>query len=178
MKRRARPRRPPARRLAPRRLLPALGAAVAALALFAHTERAADRLEASQRLRVVTAVSREMERTGQVPREVVAANLRLLREAGRLDPALVGVPVAVGGQYMLLERYDSAIAVYREALELEPRPETYLNLGNALLASGREAEAREAYRKAVRLAPRLRALVPAGMRPPPVGSTGARPPGT
>lgn len=174
MKRRARPqrgrpRRAAPRRLSPRRLLAALGAAVAAVALFAQTGRGLDRLEASKRLRVVTAVSREMEKTGRAPREMVAAHLRLLREAGRLDPTVVGVPVAVAGQYMLLGRYESAIAVYREALELEPRPEIYLNLGNALRASGRSEEAREAYEKAVLLAPRLYRMVPAeaGLPRPP-----------
>jgi tetratricopeptide (TPR) repeat protein len=145
-------------------------AAAAALALVATTHRAVDRVGASKRLRVVTVVSGEMERTGKTPPALVAGNLRLLREAARLDPNDVRIPVALAGQYMLLGRYDTAVDAYREALALEARPEVYLNLGNALFASGHSEPAREAYRKAVDLAPRLRALVPgpmrAGLKPP------------
>lgn len=165
MTRRPRRRSAPRRRPSPRRLAAALGAALAAVALYAHTDRALDRLAVSKRLRAVTVVSRELDRAGRVPRDLVAANLRILREAARLDPTAVGVPVALGGQYMLLERYDAAIAVYREALELEPRPEIYLNLGNALLAAGRPEEAADAYEAAVDLAPNLRRLVPYGKLP-------------
>jgi tetratricopeptide (TPR) repeat protein len=153
---------PERRRLSPRRLLPLAAALLAAAALVAQTGRTLDRIQASKRLRVVTVVSREMERAGKSPPQLVAGNLRLLREAARLDPTTVGIPVALAGQYMLLERYDSAIDLYRKALEIEARPEIYLNLGNALFASGRREEASEAYHKAVRLAPRLRRLVPAG----------------
>lgn len=169
MKRRTRPRPAPSRRtpgrwLSPRRLLPLAAALLAAVALVAQTGRTVDRIRGSKELRVVTMVSREMERAGKSPPQLVAGNLRLLREAARLDPTTVGVPVALAGQYMLLERYDSAVDLYREALEIEARPEIYLNLGNALFVSGRREEAREAYRNAVLLAPRLRRLVPAEMR--------------
>lgn len=157
------PRRPQPRRFPLRRLLSAVAAALAALALVAQTGRALERIGASKRLRIVTVLSGEMERSGRKPPELIAGNLRLLREAERLDPREVGIPVALAGQYMLLGRYDTAIDGYRAALEVEPRPEIYLNLGNALFASGRSDEAREAYAKAVALAPHLRRLVPAPM---------------
>jgi len=161
---RPRPERGGERRWPGRRTLAAVAAVLAALALVARTERAVDLVGASKRLRVVTVVSSEMERAGKTPRDLVAGNLRLLREADRLDPHDVGIQVALAGQYMLLGRYDQATATYRDALAIEARPEIYLNLGNALFASGHSDEALDAYRKAVALAPRLRRLVPGPMR--------------
>jgi tetratricopeptide (TPR) repeat protein len=76
------------------------------------------------------------------------------------------VATALAGQYMLLEQYDQAIAEYRELLEREPRPEIYLNLGRALRESGRDDEARDAFEKAVRLAPGLRSELPPGVSVP------------
>lgn len=142
-----------------------LAAVAVALVLVFQTGRALERLGASKRLRVVEVMSERMARTGQAPRQLVSQHFRLLEEARRLDPSEVGVLVALGGQYSLLGRPEAAIRIYRDALELEPRPETWLNLGQALLAAGRQAEAREAFEKAVRVDPRLRSRVPRGMRP-------------
>lgn len=147
-----------------RRLLAWLAAA-AALALVFQTERAFDRLVASKSLRVVEVMSERMARTGQAPRELVSGHFRILDNAHRRDPSEVGVLVARGGQYALLGRTEAAVRVYREALALEPRPETWLNLGKVLVAAGREEEAREAFEKAVLIDPRLRRQVPEGMRP-------------
>lgn len=147
------------------RLLPWLAAAGAAVGLVLQTDRAVDRIGASKRLRVVEVMSERMARTGQAPRELVSGHFRLLRQARRLDPSSVGVLVALGGQYLLLGQPEPAIATYREALALEPRPETYLNLGTALLETGRSEEARAAFETAVRLAPRLASRVPPGMGP-------------
>jgi tetratricopeptide (TPR) repeat protein len=146
------------------RLLPWLAAAGAAIGLVLQTDRALDRIGASKRLRVVEVMSERMARTGQAPRELVSGHFRLLRQARRLDPSEVGVLVALGGQYLLLGQPEPAIATYREALALEPRPETYLNLGMALFEAGRPEEARAAFETAVRLAPRLASRVPPGMR--------------
>lgn len=145
------------------RAAPWLLAIALALALLAHTGRSRDRVSASKQLRVVKVVSEEMARTGRVSDQLVSGNFRLLREAERDDPSEIGVPVAIGGQYMLLERYEQAIDVYREALAQEPRPEIHLNLGRALLAAGREEDAWEAFEKAVRLAPDLRRELPPGV---------------
>jgi len=147
------------------RLLPWLAAAGAAVGLVLQTDRALDRIGASKRLRVVEVMSERMARTGQAPRELVSGHFRLLRQARRLDPSEVGVLVALGGQYLLLGQPEPAIATYREALALEPRPETYLNLGMALFEAGRPEEAGEAFETAVRLAPRLASRVPPGMGP-------------
>jgi tetratricopeptide (TPR) repeat protein len=150
----------------PRRILPWLAAGLAALALILQTGRAVGRLDASKVLRVVEAMSERMARSGQAPRQLVSGHFRLLEQARRRDPAEVGVLVAVGGQYALLGRTDRAVEVYREALDLEPRPEVWLNLGRVLLADGREEEARAAFEAAVRVDPRLRGQVPEAMRPP------------
>ncbi|HLE83076.1 MAG TPA: tetratricopeptide repeat protein [Thermoanaerobaculia bacterium] len=147
------------------RLLPWLAAAGAAVGLVLQTDRALDRIGASKRLRVVEVMSERMARTGQAPRELVSGHFRLLRQARRLDPSEVGVLVALGGQYLLLGQPEPAITTYGEALALEPRPETYLNLGLALLETGRLEEARAAFETAVRLAPRLASRVPPGMGP-------------
>lgn len=148
-----------------RRLLAWLAAGAAALALVFQTERAFDRLEASKSLRVVEVMSERMARTGQAPRELVSGHFRILDNAHRRDPSEVGVLVARGGQYALLGRSEVAVRAYREALALEPRPETWLNLGKVLVAAGREEEAREAFAKAVLIDPRLRSQVPEAMRP-------------
>ena len=140
-------------------------AALAALALVLQTDRARDRMAASKRLRAVEVLSERMARAGRAPGQLVGRHFVVLREAAELDPSEVGVPVALGGQHMLLGQPERAIEVYQRALALEPRPETYLNLGQALLAAGRREEAREAYEKAVRLAPNLVVRVPADFRP-------------
>lgn len=163
-------RRRPARprfRFGSRRAAAFTASAAAALALALQTDRGIDRLGASKRLRAVEVMSQQVARSGRASGPMIANHIRLLQEARRLDPSEVGVLVALGGQYMLLGQPERAIAVYREAQALEPRPETYLNLGQALLASGRRNEAREAYEKAVRLAPRLAARVPEDQRPVP-----------
>jgi tetratricopeptide (TPR) repeat protein len=146
--------------------LPWLAAGLAALALVAHTGRAQDRLAASKQLRVVKVVSEQMAGAGRAVDQLMAGNFRLLRDAERRDPSELGVATALAGQYMLLEQYDQAIAEYRELLEREPRPEIYLNLGRALRESGRDDEARDAFEKAVRLAPGLRSELPPGVSVP------------
>jgi tetratricopeptide (TPR) repeat protein len=82
--------------------------------------------------------------------------------AGSRDPLEIGVPIARGSQYLLLRRPDEAIAAYREAAALEPRPEIDLNLGRALWMKGDKEAARQALQRAVRLNPALRAEVPSG----------------
>jgi Flp pilus assembly protein TadD len=91
-----------------------------------------------------------------------AENLSWLDRAAQLDPLEIGIPIARGSQYLLLRRPDEAIAAYREAAALEPRPEIDLNLGRALWMRGDKDAARQAFRRAVRLNPALRAEVPTG----------------
>lgn len=149
----------------PGRALPWLLAGALAVALVYQTGRAMDRLRVSKALRVVEVMSDRMARTGQASRPLVSGHFQILEDARRRDPAEVGVLVALGGQYALLGRAEPAIDAYRAALALEERPEIWLNLGQVHLAAGREEEAREAFAKAVALAPHLRGRVPEALRP-------------
>jgi tetratricopeptide (TPR) repeat protein len=51
--------------------------------------------------------------------------------------------------YMLLENYPAAIREYQQALRLDKRPEIYLNLGEALMATGQAEAAVQALTRAV-----------------------------
>ncbi len=133
-----------------------------ALATAGQAVRWRDRTTASRLLAEVESLSLGAVRSGQVPAEMIGANLLSLRRAAALDPVEVGIPIARGTQYLLLSRPEPAIAAYREALALEPRSEGYLNLGRAEWLAGRTDEARESFATAVRLDPWLTPLVPAG----------------
>jgi tetratricopeptide (TPR) repeat protein len=144
---------------------PALALAVAALAL--QTVRARDLLEASRILRQVEQVSVLAASSGRpaAAAPIYWANLKLLQRAERLAPADSRLPLARGSQYLLLGRPEEAMAAYRQALEVGPRPEIYLNLGRAALGAGEAGEARTAFRRALTLDRFLRDQVPVEMRP-------------
>jgi tetratricopeptide (TPR) repeat protein len=134
-----------------------------ALALLGQTGRMRERLTAGRILRQVEVLSMAMIARGEVPPRIFAINLELLRRAAALDPGEVGIPIARGTQYLLLGNGGSAVAAYRAALELEPRPEIHLNLARALVMAGEMEKAREEFRLAVKLDPNLAKLVPAEM---------------
>jgi tetratricopeptide (TPR) repeat protein len=142
-------------------LFPFIFAALIA-ALVWQTLRVRDRIEAGRILASVEARTLTAMRAGSAPPAVFEAHLAWLDRAGRLDPLEIGIPIARGAQFLLLGRPDEAIAAYRAAAALEPRPEIDLNLGRALWSRGSRAEAREAFARAVRLDPMLRRGVPAG----------------
>lgn len=133
---------------------------ILALALAARGYSGARRLEASRLLSRAETVSLGMVARGQAPRQLLAQNLRDLRLAAELDPLEVGIPLALGSQYLLLGRPEKAAESYREALALEPRPEIYLNLGKALRLSGQEQEANQCFDRAIRLDRNMRQQVP------------------
>lgn len=135
-----------------------------ALALLGQTGRLRDRLAAGRILRQVELVSMAMIQRAQLPRALLSRNLELLRRAAALDPTQVGIPIARGTQYLLLGNGSSAAAAYRDAIELEPRPEAHLNLGRALVLAGETEQAREHFRLAMRLDPNLAQLVPPELR--------------
>lgn len=120
-------------------------------ALVAQVRESLDRRLASRLLARVEAISLEILSAGQAPRVLLAQNLRDLRRARELDPLEVGVPLALGSQYLLVRRPQEAEAAYLEALEVEPRPEIYLNLGKAQMLAGEDEKADESFRRAVLL---------------------------
>jgi tetratricopeptide (TPR) repeat protein len=144
------------------RILGSFLALLLALATVGQTVRWRDRATASRLLAEVEALSLAAARSGQVPAAMIASNLQSLRRAAPLDPVEVGIPIARGSQYLLLSRAEPAIEAYREALDLEPRSEGYLNLGRAQWLAGQPDEARRSFSLAVRLDPHLTSLVPTG----------------
>jgi tetratricopeptide (TPR) repeat protein len=144
-----------------RLLFPIVAIALAA-ALVAQTLRARDRLEAGRLLAQVEARTVAAVQARRAPSTLFAEHLSWLDRAAQLDPLEIGVPIARGSQYLLLRRPDEAIAAYREAAALEPRPEIDLNLGRALWMKGDKEAARQALQRAVRLNPALRAEGPSG----------------
>ena len=156
---------PPPPAPAPRRSpLAWVAVALLVLALLAQTGRLRDRLIAGRILRQVELISMAMIAQAEMPRRLLSTNLEMLRRAAALDPTQVGIPIARGTQYLLLGNGSSAAAAYRDALKLEPRPETHLNLGRALAMAGRMEEAREQFRIALRLDPNMAPVVPPGLR--------------
>lgn len=114
------------------------------------------RLEASRILRATSQTAQLALERGQLSRSLLQANLRLLRRARDLDALEVGIPMTAGSHYLLLGNSAAAAEWYRRAMEVEPKPNLYLNLARALLMSGREEEAAAYLDAAVALDPSLR----------------------
>lgn len=141
---------------------PLLGLLLAGLAL--QSLRLRGRLFASKLINQVEAIA--MAAAGAGPgaiERVLPYGLAALRRAGEADPVAVEVPLSRGSLFLLARRPEEAIAAYRRAAALEPHPEIYLHLGDALLAAGQLEEARRNYRIALLLDPWLRSSVPAGV---------------
>lgn len=138
----------------------ALALVVAVSALAWQTQRAIHRLEAGRLLAQAEARTLAAIQARRVSSQVFAEHLAWLERAAALDPLEVGVPIARGTQYLLLKRPQEALAAYREAAALEPRPEIDLNLGRALWMAGDTEAARAAFARAVAGNPLLQTQVP------------------
>lgn len=124
----------------------------------------ADRLwEVSRILQAVEQATTELSLGGSVPRGRIEYHLRLLRQAERLAPRQVDIPVVRGWQYLLTERPEAAIRSFEEALELEPRAEIYANLVEAHMMNGDPAAAAQAYKMARLLDPSLNIALSEGL---------------
>ena len=145
-------------------------AALLLAGLALQTGRGLDLVRASKIQRTVEGVTRMALGAGGVRPELLWAHVGLLERAAALDPAAAGIRQAQAAQYLLLGRLGEAEIALRRALALEPRGETYLNLGRVLAAGGRRGEAAEAFDKAVRLDRRLRRELPPWTAEPAVGA--------
>lgn len=136
-----------------------------AAALAGQTVQARNLLRADRILNAVEQMTVRMAAAGQVQSTVLWAHLRLIQEAEELAPADARLPLAAGGQYLLLHRPGEAVAQYRRSLRIEQRPETWLNLGRAQWAAGDRQAAVESWVTALRLQPRYRSEIPAEVWP-------------
>lgn len=149
-----------------RRVL-AWAAVVALVAVLAwDTVRAQRLLRASTLLNTVEQATVRLGARGRLPTAFLWGNLRLLRTAEELSPASVGVRVAGAGHHLLLGHHAEAAEGYRRALDLEPRPEIWFNLGRAQEEGGEPEAAMESWVTAARLDPTLLRQVPAEYRGP------------
>lgn len=121
------------------------------VALFFTARRAEERLRGSRQLNTAEAITLQTSLQGRVDGRVLQRSLEILRQTEKLLPTEVAVPVARGGQYLLLQRPKAAIRAYRQALDFERRGEIYANLGRALVLAGELEKARNAFRVAVLL---------------------------
>lgn len=134
-------------------------------ALVGEAGRGRHRLGASVLLNRCEMVSLQARQAGAAGKGVLQSVLNVLRAAGEANPVEVGVPIATGSVHLLLGSPQAAIGYYQQALELEKRPETYLNLGRAQQAMGDLAAAKESYGLALKLDPLLAPQVPDALRP-------------
>ncbi len=141
------------------KVLGALFSVLFLVALVLQAGKARDRWIASFHLAQVETLVIRLQAEGhlgkassqRVVRRALDKGLEILRDAEALDPAEVEIPVAQGVIYNLLQRPSAAIRAYERAQKLEPRPETFANLGRVYLREGEREKAREAFRSAAAL---------------------------
>lgn len=120
-----------------------------ATALMLEIGRANRLWRASRVAAVVKSVTIMANQRGRLSRQLLQHNLELLRVTEPLSPTEVALPIARGGQFLLLDRPQAAIRAYRQALEIEPRGEIYVHLGRAYLKLGDRYAAEKAFRTAM-----------------------------
>lgn len=113
-------------------------------ALLLQLRRADRRLESSQ---LVWAVRQRGQAVlaGQAPGKVLAGAIPMILRARELDRGSIEALTAAGDLFLILGRDESAERIYLEGQELEPRPETYLNLGMIALRRGDRVRAKELF---------------------------------
>jgi tetratricopeptide (TPR) repeat protein len=90
----------------------------------------------------------------------LAAAIRHLTEAVRLDPQYANAHSNLGNCYRLTGQLEQAAAEYREALRIEPTSSlAHSNLGASLMDLGRFADATREYETALRLDPKSVAAI-------------------
>lgn len=137
---------------------------VLALAWGLDSRRGLDLLRANADLYVVEQVAPQAAQAGAQGRPVLRRALELLDRAAAGAPFDSRIALARGSVLLLLERPHEAVAAYEAGIDIEPRPELYLNLGRARLLAGDAAGARESFAEAVRQMPSLGDAIPPEMR--------------
>jgi O-antigen ligase len=139
-------------------------AVVAATAAALHARSALGQIATSAKLQRIESETALMIRANRPVPAVLQANRRALLDLRQHDPSEPAIPLALGTQLFLLERYPEAIDWYQRALDLEPHPEAYFSRGLAELRLGDRRAARESFALAVELSPFLADEVPADAR--------------
>ncbi len=121
-------------------LCPLLGAA-----LVLEVSRAERLWRASRAAATVKVITIAASERGRLSRQLLQHHLELLRLTEPLAPVDVALPIARGGQFLLLDRPQAAIRAYQHALQIEPRGEIYAHLGRAHLMLGNRAAAENAF---------------------------------
>lgn len=132
---------------------------LAALALWQYLGYAQRRWRASFDLAQVEALTFRLSAEGHLKRRpldprvvrMLDKGVGVLRQAHERDPVEIGVPVAEGALFSLLNRPQAAIRAYERALLIEARPEVYAHLGRTRLRMGDGEGARQEFRRAVLL---------------------------
>ena len=145
------------------------------LAFALQLQRANDRIAANVALARAESATLQAARMGAAGRPLLGSALDLLRRAQARDPLEVGIQIAIGSIHLVLGSPQAAIAAYQKANELEPRPETYLNLGRAQLVAGQVEAAKASFKTTFELDLPLAEQIPAGMLPT-TGSEAPHPP--
>jgi tetratricopeptide (TPR) repeat protein len=110
--------------------------------------------------RTVDALSRTDGTTTILARETLE---RAGKAAGRCGDDL-HLYMIRGVNLRILRRSEEAETMFREALQIDERPEIYLQLGLAQVESGKNADAVESFRTAVEFQPILMEQVPVHLR--------------
>jgi tetratricopeptide (TPR) repeat protein len=95
---------------------------------------------------------------------IVRENIAFLQNALRYEPTDARLHLQLAGSYILMGRYDDAIAQCRTALRHHQRPEIYFRLGDAQIASGKVDEAMTSYAHVAAFYPPDFALLPEVLR--------------
>jgi tetratricopeptide (TPR) repeat protein len=147
-----------------RRRSAVLPAVVLAAVCLWRFQDARDQLRASLELGRVQGETQAMLAAGRVYPQRLRRSVDRLRDARELAPAEAALPLAEGSLHLLGRHPRAAVKAYEDALALEPRPETWLNLGRAQLAAGDREDAVESFRKAATLNPHFRRQIPPDVR--------------
>lgn len=132
-------------------------ACIWAVARWAYTPYACARsiTELTRRTQLASETGAEYTRLRRIRANL--AELSLLAPQCGTD---VRIPMLIGANHELLGRYEEAIASYRQALVVNPRPEIHTAMADSFIQLGRTDEAVAQYAVAARFNPAMLDLAP------------------